>query len=196
MASIDHEKYKKLMIIAKLYTNMFSDDPSTRVGAIFVDDNYQILSIGCNHSPYSMKLNTKPERQRELLTNKQNNTGKKLKYPWIEHAERNAIFNAERNGTTLKNSTCITTLVPCVDCTRAILSVEVKQIYTFIPEGESKWVNDYAISKKLIDEANIPVNIITIKEEDLKTINIADMGWEPHKLSKGGRRNMTRKRKI
>lgn len=195
MSSTYNEKYTNLMIIAKLYANKFSDDPSTRVGAVFVDDNYQILSIGCNHSPYSMRLNNKPERQRELLTNKLNETGKKMKYPWIEHAERNAIFNAEKNGTILTNSICITTLVPCIDCTRAILSVGVKQIYTFVPEGESKWIKDYAISKKLIDEANIPVTILTIKENDLKEINIADMGWEPSKLSKGGRRNITRKRK-
>lgn len=130
-----------------------------------------------------------------IQINTKNSSGVKLKYPWIEHAERNAIFNAERNGTSLKNSTCITTLVPCIDCTRAILSVEVKQIYTFVPKGESKWVKEYESSKKLIDEANIPVTILTIKEEDLNTINIADMGWEPYKLSKGGRRNTTRKRK-
>ena len=50
------------------------------------------------------------------------------KYWWIEHAERNAIYNAARIGTSLNNCTMYISFLPCMDCARAIVSVGIKTI--------------------------------------------------------------------
>jgi dCMP deaminase len=77
------------------------------------------------------------------ITNNKNKNKfiKPAKYDWIEHAERNAIFNALNNGVSLQGSICITTLVPCIDCTKAIISSGISKIYTFKPNDvDSKWL--------------------------------------------------------
>lgn len=162
-------KFKELMKLSKFYTNCFSDDPDTKVGALFVNKDYQILSAGFNHSPSKM----------DLRANRVNNfkkISKPQKYDWIEHAERNAIFSALNHGTDLTNSVCITTLPPCIDCTRAIILSNVSRIITFVPKGENKWSKQFETSKLLLNKSNIPYHIIDITEEDTN-INIGSYGW-------------------
>jgi len=50
------------------------------------------------------------------------------KYLFFEHSERNAIYNAARNGTALNNSVFYVTGFPCVDCLRGIVQVGSKKI--------------------------------------------------------------------
>lgn len=185
---------RNLMILAKIYANMMSDDPDTTVGAIFVNRNLQILSIGCNHSPYSMGLNI-------TTNNNKNKFIRPTKYNWIEHAERNAIFNALNNGVSLDGSICITTLVPCIECTKAIISSGVSKVYTFKPNDiDSKWLQQFnSTSKLLFDRANIAYEFIDITNSNTNIL-INQKGWESDKLYNGGYRrklklNMTRKRK-
>jgi dCMP deaminase len=183
---MDINKIKHLMILSKYYANIFSDDPDTTVGAIFIDKNYRILSIGCNHSPYIMKLNITSDQNKNKYI-------KPSKYNWIEHAERNAIFNALNNGISLNNSICITTLVPCIDCTKAIISSGVSKVYTFKPNiNDNTWLSQFNnTSKLLLDRANILYEFIDITLNDIKN-NISIKGWEPSKLynSKGGKQNL------
>jgi dCMP deaminase len=40
------------------------------------------------------------------------------KYSWIEHAERNAIYNAARFGVPLTGATCYVNWFPCIDRAR------------------------------------------------------------------------------
>ena len=180
---------KQLMILAKTYSNMMSDDPDTRVGAVFVDKNLQILSIGCNHSPYSLKLNIKSNMNKNKFI-------KPMKYDWVEHAERNAIFNALNNGVSLHGSICITTLVPCTECTRAIISSGISHVYTFMPNTkDSRWAQQFnSTSKLLLDRANIPYEFINITMDDINIV-INQKGWESDNLYKvnGGYKNLNNK---
>jgi deoxycytidylate deaminase len=197
-------EYKNIMKLAKIYANLFSDDPTTAVGAIFIDDNNQILSIGCNHSPYIMKLNSQSPKNKDKYygTYINSNTGKetKEKYNWIEHAERNAIFNALNNGVSLNNSICVTTLIPCINCTKAIISVGCKKIISFMPckPFAGIWEKEFNISKQLLAAAGIEYNLIDINENDL-VINIDVKGWEKDKVIcnniNGGRRKKMNKTK-
>jgi dCMP deaminase len=43
------------------------------------------------------------------------------KYFWMEHAERNGIFNAARVGIPLKGCAIFVNFLPCMDCGRAII---------------------------------------------------------------------------
>jgi dCMP deaminase len=71
------------------------------------------------------------------------------KYQWVEHAERNAIYNAARMGIPLKGCTAYITLAPCADCTRALIQAGISAVYgPAFPEGEE--YKDYGFDKSII----------------------------------------------
>jgi len=52
------------------------------------------------------------------------------KYYWMEHAERNSIYNAARIGVSLRETTMYLTCgIPCSDCARGIISSGIKTVY-------------------------------------------------------------------
>ena len=181
------DRIKYIMIMMKYYANMFSDDTTTKVGAIFIDDNFQILAVGTNHSLYKMDFNHKNNAFiNTYLTNDKiphTQPQQKKKYLYIEHAERNAIFNATNNHISLKDSICITTLVPCTECAKAIISVGAKEVYTFCPKGSSMWADMYIKSKELFELSNVKSTILKITSNDLEKVNIGACGWETDNLN-------------
>ena len=66
-----------------------SKDPSTKVGCVIVGDDNAILSMGFNGFPRGVDEHNSARWKRPE------------KYNWVEHAERNAIYNAARHGINL-----------------------------------------------------------------------------------------------
>lgn len=93
-----------------------SRDERTHVGAVIVGPEYEIRSTGYNSFPRGLKDNL-PDRQ--VSPNK---------YMWIEHAERNAIYNAARIGVSLNGCTLYTNGIPCADCARAVIQAGIKKV--------------------------------------------------------------------
>ncbi len=46
----------------------------------------------------------------------------------MEHAERNAIYNAARAGTPLEGCSLYADLMPCMDCARAIVQAGIVEV--------------------------------------------------------------------
>lgn len=110
------DKAIKFMRHVRFFANEFSKDPSTKVGALFLDaEDYSVLTQGYNGMPRGAD-ESRPERQE-----------RPTKYAFYEHAERNAIYNSARP--LLKNSVAITTEVPSMSCARALISVGVTEVY-------------------------------------------------------------------
>ena len=83
------------MAIAKL-SAMRSKDPSTQVGACIVSQDNRILSIGYNGAPNGFDDERFPwGREGENLN---------TKYPYVCHAEMNAILNYRGSKKDLENS--------------------------------------------------------------------------------------------
>jgi len=95
-----------------------SKDPSSQVGAVIVDEENKVVSIGYNGMPRGI-----PDS--ELTWNK--NEGLDSKYLYVCHAEFNAILNV-RNGGSLKNCTVYVTLFPCNECAKALIQVGIKKV--------------------------------------------------------------------
>lgn len=93
-----------------------SKDPNTRLGCIIVGPAKEIRSTGYNSFPRSIRDDV-PER---LV--------RPAKYLWIEHAERNAIYNAARCGTPLEGCTLYVEIMPCMDCARAIVQAGIREV--------------------------------------------------------------------
>ena len=53
--------------------------------------------------------------------------GEETKYPYVVHAELNAVLNA--NGRDLRGSKLYVALFPCNECAKAIIQSGVKEVY-------------------------------------------------------------------
>ncbi len=96
-----------------------SKDNSTQVGACIVNQKNKIVSVGYNGMPTGCNDDEMPwerEGQSSLDT----------KYPFVCHAELNAILN--RNTANLDGCTLYVTLFPCCECAKAIIQSGIKRI--------------------------------------------------------------------
>lgn len=98
-------------------TSFRSKDPNTKVGAVIVNDKKRIVALGYNGMPQGNDKDFPWIREAEKK--------KDTKYPYVIHAELNAILNATISvvGTTL-----YVTLFPCSDCTKLVAQAGIKEI--------------------------------------------------------------------
>lgn len=112
---LDWDNY--FMGIARL-SALRSKDPSTQVGACIVNSDKKIIGIGYNGLPTGINDDDYPwDKQGEFLD---------TKYPYVCHAELNAILNSTTN---LQGATIYVTLFPCNECTKAIIQSGIKKLY-------------------------------------------------------------------
>ena len=103
------------MGVAKLAAHR-SKDPNTQVGACIVSPDDIIISTGYNGMPKGCSDDEFPwDRE-----------GAETKYPYVVHAELNAILNA--NGRDLRGSRVYVALFPCNECAKAIIQSGVKEV--------------------------------------------------------------------
>lgn len=95
-----------------------SKDPSTQVGACIVDSNNRILSTGYNGFPLGCSDD-------EFPWNRNEDAGE-TKYPFVVHAELNAILNAA--GKQLQGSKIYVALFPCNECAKAIIQSGIREV--------------------------------------------------------------------
>ena len=99
-----------------------SKDPKRKIGALIVNDDHKIISLGYNGMPTVMdgldndavypwgKLNDDPEKN---------------KYAYVVHAELNAILNANQS---VKGCTLYVTYNCCNECCKAIVQSGIKKV--------------------------------------------------------------------
>lgn len=89
---------------------------TTKCSAIIVGPDHEIRSTGYNGFP------------RGFIDHDKEKWVKPEKYFWVEHAERNAIYNAARMGTSLLDCDIYVSHFPCVDCARAIIQSGITRV--------------------------------------------------------------------
>ena len=95
-----------------------SKDPSTQVGACIVNEKNKIVGAGYNGLPLGCDDDEFPwEKSGNFLD---------TKYPYICHAELNAILN--NIGMDLKGCRIYTALFPCNECTKAIIQAGITEV--------------------------------------------------------------------
>jgi dCMP deaminase len=126
-----------------------SKDQSTQIGAVIVGEDKEVLSTGYNSFPRGLDDSLQERQERPE------------KYFWMEHAERNAIYNAARIGVSLKNSTIyLTSGLPCMDCARGIVNSGVKIVYckqVCTTKNKDKWEESQQKSLELLGECGVDV---------------------------------------
>ncbi len=116
-----------------------SKDKHTKVGCVVVGPDHEIRTTGYNSFPRGLNDDV-PERYE-----------RPEKYDWIEHSERNAIYNAARVGIPLKGCTIYMGGVPCIDCARAIIQSGISRI-VYNKESWAKWTST-RYDKKVTDKS-------------------------------------------
>lgn len=114
--NISWEEY--FMGVAQL-SSLRSKDPHTKVGACIVGTDNKIKSCGYNGFPKLVY-----ENDDRLPWNREGDW-LKTKYPYVAHAELNAILNARER---LDNCILYVTLFPCNECAKAIIQAGIKSI--------------------------------------------------------------------
>ena len=118
-----------------------SKDPNTQVGACIVSPDNIIISTGYNGLPNGCSDDEYPwERE-----------GEETKYPYVVHAELDAILNA--NGRDLRGSRLYVALFPCNECAKAIIQAGVKEVLYL----SDKYASTAATraSKRMLDSAGV-----------------------------------------
>ena len=132
---------------------MRSKDPNTRVGACIVNPQKRVVGLGYNGFPYGCEDEEFPwDRDGEFL---------ETKYPYVVHAELNAILNSIQD---LHGCTLYVSLFPCNECVKAIIQSGIKEIVYEDNKYEGK---DFDLAaKKMLQAANVKTR--QFKDDRLK----------------------------
>ena len=87
------------------------------------------------------------------------------KYPYVVHAELNAILNA--NGRDLRGSRIYVALFPCNECAKAIIQSGVKEVLYLSDKYSDTMMN--LASKRMLDAAGVK---FTMVKTDLDSITL------------------------
>jgi dCMP deaminase len=122
-------KYRKWDIrFLKLadHVAQWSKDPSTKTGAVIVDEQKRVISVGYNGFP------------RGIDDHKDNYADRETKLKLICHADRNALDNAPCD---VRGMTLYITHPPCVECQKSIIQKGINTVVWWEPEPEfkSRW---------------------------------------------------------
>lgn len=135
------------MAIARIVAQQ-SKDPITQTGAVVVDKNYKLLGVGYNDWPRGIE-NGAFSWSNDFGENKKNIL--KTKYPYVVHAEVNAILNASG---LIENGKIYCLLFPCNECAKIIIQSGIKTVF-YEDDRQNRDKNSFAISKKLFDKAKV-----------------------------------------
>ena len=142
------------MAIAKL-SAMRSKDPRTQVGACIVSDDNRILSIGYNGAPNGFSDERFPwAREGENL---------ETKYPYVCHAEMNAVLNFRGSKKDLEYAKIYVDLFPCNECAKIIIQSGIKEVI-YLSDKYANSENNIA-SRKLFDECGVTYKKIGLSGE-------------------------------
>lgn len=127
------------------YVSSASKDPSTKVGAVIVDENRRIVSTGYNGLPQGV------EDTDERLNNRE------LKYKLIVHGERNALLFASKpvHGCTLYT----TPFMPCSVCAGMVIQAGIKRVVAPYSDNP-RWAEDFKLTEQLFSEAEVELVLL------------------------------------
>jgi dCMP deaminase len=125
-----------------LLSALRSKDPSTQVGACIVTPNLRIVGVGYNGLPRGCDDKEFPWTNQGDFLN--------TKYPFVVHAELNAILNSTKD---LTGCTIYVSLFPCNECVKAIIQSGIKEI-VYCDDKYNNTPADLA-AKKMLDSAKV-----------------------------------------
>ena len=138
-----HISWDEYFMGVAILSSKRSKDPSTQVGACVVNEDKRIIGIGYNGFPRGCDDNIYP-------WGKTSNNILETKYPYVVHAEANAILNSSAS---LKGATIYVTLFPCNECAKLLIQSGIRHII-YMSDKHSEQDSTKA-SKRMLDSAGV-----------------------------------------
>ncbi|KGN64411.1 deoxycytidylate deaminase [Cucumis sativus] len=127
-----------------------SKDPNRQVGACLVSQNGVILGIGYNGFPRGCSDDQLPWAKKSKTNNPL-----ETKYPYVCHAEVNAILNT--NHASASGQKLYVTMFPCNECAKIIIQSGVSEVIYFVEKRINNSNVAYFASHKLLSMAGVKV---------------------------------------
>lgn len=127
------------------YGMRFSDDPSTKLGALLLNKDGNPLCFGANRFPKGVEVT--PERLE-----------RSVKLLHIEHAERDVILQAARDGHRTEDGILYAPWFACADCARVIIGAGIRRVVghqAFFDRTPERWRESIEIGHQMMREAGI-----------------------------------------
>ncbi len=144
--SVDPDKWHVRFIGLAIHVAQWSKDPSTKVGAVIVDNERRVVSLGYNGLPRGVC------DHEHILNNKE------LKLQVVKHAEENAILNSLLRPA---NCTIYVTHHPCASCAGSIVQSGIRRVvFPSVPLDStfpSRWKESISLAQTIFQEAGVEV---------------------------------------
>ena len=131
-----------------------SKDPNSQVGACIVDPHKRIVGIGYNGFPVGCSDDELPwarEAERPADT----------KYPYVCHAELNAIMN--KNAADLTDCRLYVTLFPCSECAKLVIQSGINGVVYLSDKYHDS--DSCRAARRMFDMAGVVYEAFTPKTE-------------------------------
>lgn len=147
---VRREKWDLRFLELAHHVATWSLDPSTKVGAVVVDEFQTVKGMGYNGFPRG--VHDTPERYNNRET----------KYQFVVHAEVNALINANSSvrGCTLYVWPTLMTPPACPECCKSIIQHGIKRIVCHNTPTTGRWQDMAAISQMMLSEAGVTISLI------------------------------------
>ena len=149
----DPTKWHQRFISLARMISTWSKDKSTKVGAVLVKDR-RIIASGFNGLPVGVDERP-PWRHVQPA-----------KYLFTEHAERNCIYQAAKQGIATDGTTMYLMFGPgpCADCARAIIQAGVKEVVmptnNNFPGKGPQWEESIKTAIAMLNEAGVKLTTV------------------------------------
>lgn len=93
------------------------------------------------------------------------------KYLWVEHAERNSIYDAVKRGVKTEGLIMFGCWVACTDCARAIIQSGIREVVThhdptastrFGMPASPAWLESIKVAMQMFDEAGVKLRVLDV----------------------------------
>ncbi|MCF8057447.1 MAG: dCMP deaminase family protein [Desulfocapsa sp.] len=139
----DYLNWDEYFMAVALLSAERSKDPSTQVGACVANSDNKIVGVGYNGFPWGCSDEELPwAREGDPLN---------TKYPYVCHAELNAVLNCITSD--LKGCRIYVGLFPCNECTKVIIQSGIKEII-YLSDKYAE-TDSIIASKRMLALANI-----------------------------------------
>lgn len=147
--------HKRFIEVAELIST-WSKDPSTKVGCIIIQPHTRaIVSTGYNGFP-------------RKIEDAESRWERPIKYGYVEHAERNAVYNATRLGHSTQDCWVYLNWNPdsiCVDCARALIQSGIVHVIgtkeKSIPvKPKGGWHEHRHLALAMLSEAEVEITYV------------------------------------
>lgn len=153
----NHISWDEYFMGIALFSAQRSKDPQTQVGACIVSPDKKVVGLGYNGFPSGCDDDELPwDREGDFLD---------TKYPFVCHAELNAILNSTKQ---LNNCTIYVALFPCHECAKAIIQSGIKEVIYL--SDKYNGTDSNKASKQMFDKSGIIYKQLKL---DKKTITIS-----------------------